>query len=47
MPPCYAIKVAPELAARAVEHLREPGTRVVLTGDSTAACWSRWRRRGC
>ena len=34
VPPCYAVKVAPELAARAVEHLREPGTRVVLTGDS-------------
>jgi hypothetical protein len=34
VPPCYAMKVAPELAARAVEHLREPGTRVVLTGDS-------------
>ncbi|HEY7595373.1 MAG TPA: hypothetical protein VH969_19640 [Actinophytocola sp.] len=34
VPPCYAMKVAPELAARTVEHLREPGTRVVLTGDS-------------
>jgi hypothetical protein len=34
VPPCYALKVAPELAERAVEHLREPGTRVVLTGDS-------------
>ena len=33
VPPCYAMKVAPELAARTVEHLREPGTRVVLTGD--------------
>jgi hypothetical protein len=34
VPPCYALKVAPELAARAVEHLRDPGTRVVLTGNS-------------
>jgi hypothetical protein len=34
VPPCYALKVAPELAARAVEHLRVPGTRVVLTGNS-------------
>jgi hypothetical protein len=34
VPPCYAMKVAPELAARTVEHLRQPGTRVVLTGDS-------------
>jgi len=34
VPPCYAMKVAPELAARTVEHLREPDTRVVLTGDS-------------
>jgi hypothetical protein len=34
VPPCYAMKVAPELAARTVEHLREPGTRVVLAGDS-------------
>ncbi|HEV7649449.1 MAG TPA: hypothetical protein VGP26_14950 [Actinophytocola sp.] len=34
VPPCYAMKVAPELAARTVEHLRTPGTRVVLAGDS-------------
>lgn len=34
VPPCYAMKVVPELAARTVEHLREPGTRVVLAGDS-------------
>jgi hypothetical protein len=34
VPPCYAMKVAPELAARTIEHLRVPGTRVVLTGDS-------------
>ncbi|HET9142788.1 hypothetical protein [Actinophytocola sp.] len=34
VPPCYALKVIPELAARTVEHLREPGTRVVLTGNS-------------
>lgn len=34
VPPCYALKVAPELADRAREHLRDPGTRVVLTGNS-------------
>ncbi|MGH3759712.1 hypothetical protein [Actinophytocola sp.] len=34
VPPCYAMKVAPELAARTAEHLRDPGTRVVLIGDS-------------
>jgi hypothetical protein len=34
VPPCYALKVAPELAARTVEHLRDPSTRVVLTGNS-------------
>ena len=34
VPPCYATKVAPELAARTVEHLRDPGTRVVLVGES-------------
>ncbi|WP_154814938.1 hypothetical protein [Actinophytocola xinjiangensis] len=34
VPPCYAMKVAPELAARTAEHLRDPGTRVVLTGES-------------
>ncbi|SDD21593.1 alpha/beta hydrolase family protein [Actinokineospora iranica] len=34
VPPCYALKVAPELAARVVEHLRDPSTRVVLTGHS-------------
>ncbi|MEU8635522.1 hypothetical protein AB0C38_25445 [Amycolatopsis sp. NPDC048633] len=32
VPPCYALKVVPELAARAREHLTEPGTRVVLSG---------------
>ncbi|HEV2778006.1 MAG TPA: hypothetical protein VGX25_01270 [Actinophytocola sp.] len=37
VPPCYALKVAPELAARTEEHLREPGTRVVLAGDSQGA----------
>ncbi|WP_020670504.1 hypothetical protein [Amycolatopsis nigrescens] len=31
-PPCYALKVVPELAARAKEHLAEPGNRVVLAG---------------
>jgi hypothetical protein len=34
VPPCYAMKVAPELAARTVTHLRTPGTRVVLIGES-------------
>jgi hypothetical protein len=34
VPPCYAVKVAPEVAARTVTHLREPGTRVVLVGES-------------
>ena len=34
VPPCYAMKVAPELAARTMTHLREPGTRVVLVGES-------------
>ncbi len=34
VPPCYAVKVAPELAARTVSHLAEPGTRVVLIGES-------------
>lgn len=34
VPPCYALKVVPELATRAAEHLRDPDTRVVLTGHS-------------
>jgi hypothetical protein len=34
VPPCYALKVVPELAVRASEHLAEPNTRVVLTGHS-------------
>jgi hypothetical protein len=34
VPPCYAVKVAPELAARTMTHLRDPGTRVVLVGES-------------
>ncbi|WP_243792191.1 hypothetical protein [Saccharopolyspora gloriosae] len=34
VPPCYALKVVPELAARAAEHLAEPDTRVVLVGHS-------------
>jgi hypothetical protein len=34
VPPCYAVKVAPEVAARAVAHLAEPGTRVVVIGES-------------
>jgi hypothetical protein len=34
VPPCYALKVVPELAERAAEYLAEPSTRVVLTGHS-------------
>ncbi len=34
VPPCYALKVIPELAARATEHLKDPDTRVVLVGHS-------------
>lgn len=34
VPPCYALKVIPELAARAAEHLEDPDTRVVLAGHS-------------
>lgn len=34
VPPCYALKVVPELAARVAEHLEDPGTRVVLAGHS-------------
>ncbi|HEY3610175.1 MAG TPA: hypothetical protein VGL06_21925 [Pseudonocardiaceae bacterium] len=30
VPPCYALKVVPELAARAADYLAEPNTRVVL-----------------
>lgn len=37
VPPCYALKVVPELAARAAEHLRDPNTRVVLSGHSHGA----------
>lgn len=33
IPPCYALKVVPDLAARAKEHLAEPNTRVVLGGE--------------
>ncbi|QFU86321.1 hypothetical protein [Amycolatopsis sp. YIM 10] len=32
VPPCYALKVVPELAARTRTHLAEPNTRVVLAG---------------
>lgn len=32
VPPCYALKVVPELSERAREQLADPGTRVVLTG---------------
>ncbi|WP_406688819.1 hypothetical protein REH65_21295 [Saccharopolyspora sp. ID03-671] len=34
VPPCYALKVIPELADRATEHLKDPNTRVVLVGHS-------------
>ncbi|MEU5695422.1 hypothetical protein [Actinosynnema sp. NPDC020468] len=34
VPPCYALKVVPELVNRVREHLAEPDTRVVLAGHS-------------
>ncbi|MGW1681630.1 hypothetical protein [Saccharopolyspora sp. NPDC002376] len=34
VPPCYALKVIPELAERATEHLADPNTRVVIVGHS-------------
>ncbi|GAB3909558.1 hypothetical protein GCM10029964_111310 [Kibdelosporangium lantanae] len=34
VPPCYALKVIPELAERAATHLRDKNTRVVITGHS-------------
>ncbi|WP_186763518.1 hypothetical protein [Lentzea tibetensis] len=34
VPPCYALKVVPELVSRVRDHLRDPGTRVVLCGHS-------------
>lgn len=34
VPPCYALKVVPEMAARTLDHLKEPNTRVVMTGHS-------------
>ncbi|WP_033401547.1 lipase family protein [Actinopolyspora mortivallis] len=34
VPPCYALKVVPELVNRAREHLEDPHTRVVITGHS-------------
>jgi hypothetical protein len=34
VPPCYALKVVPELVARVREHLTDPDTRVVLVGHS-------------
>lgn len=34
VPPSYALKVVPDLAERARSHLREPNTRVVLSGYS-------------
>ncbi|WP_246127413.1 hypothetical protein [Amycolatopsis rhizosphaerae] len=37
VPPCYALKVVPELAARAKEHLAERNTRVVLCGHNVGS----------
>ncbi|TVT06939.1 hypothetical protein AMYBAR_006354 [Amycolatopsis bartoniae] len=37
IPPCYALKVVPELADRAKEHLAEPHTRVVLGGHGVGS----------
>ncbi|TNC21321.1 hypothetical protein [Amycolatopsis alkalitolerans] len=37
VPPCYALKVVPELAGRAKEHLAEPSTRVVLGGHNVGS----------
>ena len=34
VPPCYPLKVVPELVRRAREHLADPRTRVVLSGHS-------------
>ncbi len=34
VPPCYALKVIPELTERAAEHLQDRSTRVVITGHS-------------
>ncbi len=34
VPPCYALKVVPELVSRVEDHLRDPGARVVLCGHS-------------
>jgi Lipase (class 3) len=34
VPPCYALKVIPEVANRAAEHLADRNTRVVITGHS-------------
>ncbi|ONI85967.1 hypothetical protein ALI144C_12770 [Actinosynnema sp. ALI-1.44] len=34
VPPCYALKVIPELTARAATHLADRNTRVVITGHS-------------
>ncbi|WP_236789463.1 hypothetical protein [Amycolatopsis sp. GM8] len=37
VPPCYALKVVPELAARTKEHLADPSTRVVLGGHNVGS----------
>ncbi|MEU6152262.1 hypothetical protein ABZ816_19915 [Actinosynnema sp. NPDC047251] len=34
VPPCYALKVVPELVSRVREHLADPGVRVVIAGHS-------------
>ncbi|HWE91599.1 MAG TPA: hypothetical protein VG317_19215 [Pseudonocardiaceae bacterium] len=36
VPPCPALKAAPELAQRAAEHLDDPNTRVVIAGDGAS-----------
>lgn len=40
VPPCPALKVVPELVARAETHLADPGTRVVLTGEGRGSVFA-------
>ena len=48
VPPCYAMKVAPELAARTVDAPAGAGhAGGAGRARATAACWSRSRRPGC
>lgn len=37
VPPCYALKVVPELAERTRQYLTDPGARIVLAGHSQGA----------